>query len=79
MGEWDEGLAQQALYANGFPSPNVRPVLMFLDYVFPEFAGKPLVLSDDVERYLTTLERGLGTPFAAVGTGPDTMTSMEDL
>lgn len=78
IGEWDSQLAQRAMRANGAPSENIYPVLMFVDYVFPELAG--VTDSDKIQdraslnEYLLDIEDDLlGTPLAAIGTGPNSI------
>lgn len=76
VGEWDMALARKALAANGAPSERVSPVLTFFDYWYPELAGasKPadIVAREPWDR-IWNLEQTLGTHFAAVTTGPDSI------
>lgn len=80
IGEWDDAVAVQAMRANGGPAENVHPVLLFLDYVFPELGGKdsldggPAGLWPYIERIETVLRTGL----TAVGTGPNTIITLDD-
>lgn len=75
VGEWDQGLAMRALWANGTPSPSVRVALTFADYVNPSLADvneKTSELLNEVELY----ERYLNHEISLVGTGPNTVVDL---
>lgn len=81
IGEWDSELAQRAMRANGAPSDNVHPVLMFVDYMFPELAGvtdlDEAPTPDGLWPYLMDIEDDLlDTSLAAIGTGPNSVVSL---
>lgn len=78
VGEWDSFLAREALVANGGPSTNVTPVLLFLDYLFPEIADTkdPRQWDPKVWEYLSTLEGQLGSTIPYVGTGPNSIVAV---
>jgi len=71
VGRWDPGLARIALQANGGRDTCHTALTMF-DYLEPDLAGvtDPLRLEDDMPHSLIALEKGLGTHFELVGTGP---------
>lgn len=69
VAEFDLEIVKRAVRAN-------RPTqiaLMFLDYLFPEDAGKDDwdELSEPAHAYVLKLERSLGVPVTLVGTGPE--------
>lgn len=78
VGEWDDALAINALVANGGPSENVKPVLLFLDYIFPEINDLPGPgdWGVDIWNFLNTKSDLLRSKIAAVGTGPDQIWSL---
>jgi adenylosuccinate synthase len=73
VGEWDHMLAYEALRGNGWPVADIRPVLMFTDYLDPSLAG-----SDDIEQVMDSpawptireIEHTLNIHFYGFGTGP---------
>lgn len=70
IGRWEPQLALSAIYANGGAVCNV--VLTFLDYWYPELAGRK-DLPDHVLHRLNGLSQDIGAPIVAVSTGPNTM------
>ena len=74
VGEWDRGLAQEALAANGAPSRCIRVAITMLDHLFPADAGvKTLAeLSYDARSWLDERQKELGVEINMVGTGPYT-------
>jgi adenylosuccinate synthase len=78
VGEWDDALAVQAMRANGGPGPNVHPVLLFLDYIFPELAGEADARRFGVDQwdYINRIQNVLRSDINYVGTGPDTIVEL---
>lgn len=78
VGEWDQGLAQRALAANGgVDSRAVRVALTFLDYDVPDVAGLwgHELLNNPVARaQIEYYEDQIGRRIDMVGTGPDSFT-----
>jgi adenylosuccinate synthase len=74
VGRWDADLAREAFEANGGDAI-CNPILMFLDYLFPEIADSenPNELPSDAWEAIEQVEKDLGGKLHAVGTGPNTM------
>lgn len=74
VGEWDRGLAQEALAANGAPSACIRVAITMLDHLFPEVMGATTVaqLSHESRNWLDERQKELGVEINMVGTGPYT-------
>lgn len=83
VGGWDPELARKAIAANGgrgrWLANPVRVALTFLDYVFPSLRD-----CDDIEKifnvagpWLEDRENEIGAPIRMVGTGPNTLVSLE--
>jgi adenylosuccinate synthase len=72
VGHWNAGLAHDALIANGGPSKNVRPVLMFWDYLVDGVAeyGSWDEVSDHELSILRMYEDDIGDPVMALGVSP---------
>jgi adenylosuccinate synthase len=72
VGQWDIGLARQAVDANG--GEHSRIALTMFDYWYPELANAEMY--GDLEEYhlakIYQLEEELGAPIDMVGTGPRT-------
>jgi len=79
VGQWDYGLAQAAIEANG-GEQICRPVLTFLDYWRPEVAGVKSTdgLDEQAWNDIQGVEDGLGCKLWAVGTGPDSIVQLAD-
>lgn len=75
VGEWDPVLARAAIEGNGGDTAKLYPVLLFLDYMFPELASRshPDFLERAHWQYIEKIEEDLGHNIAAVGTGPDSL------
>jgi adenylosuccinate synthase len=78
VGGWNVDLALDAMAANGGPSPVVRPILMFADYIdralrdvsdFDDFDNEAL---DALAAY------NVGTPWYGYGTGPGSFAWVDD-
>lgn len=69
VGEWDQDLAEEAIRNCG--GRHVRPVLQFLDYIRPEFAGLN-EWTPDLGEIVWELEQTHEFPILYVGTGPST-------
>jgi len=74
VGMWDPALAEISLRANGGPAM-CRPVLLFLDYWYPDLAGKAKLedLTAQAIQSIEKVEFDLDCRVSAVGTGPDTI------
>jgi adenylosuccinate synthase len=73
VGEWDADLAKAALLNNGGPGRNIRPIMMFADYVNPGLAGLDgkADLSMDLAGFIR-FEADLGCTIHGLGTGENT-------
>ena len=74
VGEWDPELAVEALYANGYPSTNLRVAMTMVDQMFPEVQGATEMgqLSDRAQDWLDQRTKELGVPIDMIGTSPYT-------
>lgn len=73
MPDWD--LVRDAVVANGNNRGTVRLAVFMLDQKFPEIAGAEFTedLTDEIQKYIDSVEDWVGSEVWLLGTGPNTV------
>lgn len=75
---WDPTLARDAMRANGGPSVQIHPCLMFVDYLDPKLAGATsyddlLQATPEARERMREMAFDIGQGFELFGTGPNSI------
>jgi adenylosuccinate synthase len=80
VGEWDSGLVNDAIRANGGPSDRLHLVLTMVDHKVPKIAGardagtlSERGLDSEVRQFVDNLEATIHAKVELIGTGPKSM------